>query len=150
MKALRSLTALATVLLLAAACGGGGATTVHDIKPGDCLNDQPGEEILTVDLIDCADPHDLEAFHVGNIGIAGAYPGEQALEEAGRDICEGSLFDTYVGRPYLESELYAAFYLPTAESWDAGDRDIICLIIGYDEVTGEEITLTGSMRGSGR
>lgn len=154
MRSARISALLLTLALLAAACGSG-RTAVDKLEPGDCFDDQPGQEIQAVDLIDCSEPHDLEAFHVGNIGIAGTYPGEDALIDAGMEICEGPLFEAYVGRPYLESELYADFYLPTAAGWEQGDYEIICLIFAVDEEateTGELKTakLTGSMRGSGR
>ena len=144
MTSARTLTMLLALALLVAACGDG-STSVASLKPGDCFNDQPGIEIQSVDLVECSEPHDLEAYHVGNIGLAGAYPGEDALIEAGAEICEGELFDTYVGRPYLESDLYADFYLPTADGWAEGDYEIICLIF---DLEGEK--LTGSVRGSGR
>jgi len=145
MKAQRITTAVLAVALLMAACGGDGGTSVANLRPGDCFDDQPALEIETVELLDCSEPHDLEVYHVGSLGLAGAYPGEEALIEAGFEICEGPLFDAYVGRSYLESELYTDFYRPTAEGWADGDDELVCLIFDLDGTK-----LTGSMRGSGR
>jgi hypothetical protein len=155
MKSARILVLFASLALLAAACGGGG-DAVDDLEPGDCFDDQPDLlEITTVELIDCAEPHDLEAFHVGNIGIPGAYPGLEALEDAAAEICEGPLFEAYVGLPYFDSELFTTWYVPTEESWEQGDYEVICLVFDVAEdaaATGElqVVKMEGSARGSGR
>ena len=58
--------------------------------------------------------------------------------------CLGDTFEQYVGIQYDESELLAFVLLPTAETWDAGDREFVCA--AYLE--GGE--LEGSVAGSER
>lgn len=57
--------------------------------------------------------------------------------------CEPA-FAGYVGTPYLDSDLFYDYYLPTAEGWETGDREVICVVFDSDG------PLTGSVAGSGR
>jgi len=134
--------------------GGGGTTTdtptgegettdVFTIKVGDCLNDGGVDgEVSEVPTVDCAEEHDSEAYD--SILIAdGDYPGEDAVLEQADSECYTS-FAEFVGVSYDESALQFAYYYPTQQSWDQGDREILCLI--YDEAG----KTTGSLAGAAR
>ena len=118
-------------------------TDVFTIKVGDCLNDGGSSgEVSSVPTIDCAEPHDSEAY--ASIMIPdGDYPGEDAVLTQADAECAAE-FASYVGIAYEESTLGFAYYYPTAQSWESGDREILCLV--YDPAG----QVTGSLEGAAK
>jgi hypothetical protein len=137
--------ALLTVsVLVLASCS---TNSVEDLKPGDCFDDPTAngefiEEIETVPMVDCDDPHDNEVYANLN-AVDGAFPGDDALYEEAVVRCL-PLFESYVGSPYDTSRLDIVPITPLAEGWADGDRAITCVL--YDL---ELNKLTGSMKSSG-
>jgi len=121
----------------------GNDTDVFTIAVGDCLNDGDVEgEVSTVKTIDCAEPHDSEAF-ASVIMDDGDFPGDQAVADQAVADCT-TQFTSFVGIDYNASALNFSYYYPTSASWEQGDREILCLV--YDpagQVTG---TLAGAAR----
>ena len=52
-------------------------------------------------------------------------PGDQAIDEQASDACLAAFAD-YVGTAYDDSELDYLYVGPDAETWDLGDRQIVC------------------------
>lgn len=118
-------------------------TDAFAIEVGDCLNDGNLEgEISTVPTIDCAEPHDSEAY-ASIIIDDGPYPGEDAIFEQADADCVAE-FNTFVGVNYDESVLNFSYYFPTEGSWENGDREILCLI--YEDGTKTVGSLAGAAR----
>lgn len=156
-----------TVALLATGCstlnaftGGGAAAPVRDesgaiaesnastdvfaIRVGDCMlySDSEATEVTEAPTVPCSEPHDLEAFHAQDIA-GDEFPGIDAAQSEADQVCEDA-FASFVGLTYDESVLGFNYYVPTAGSWDAGDREILCLIGDpQGQVTG---TLAGAAR----
>jgi hypothetical protein len=128
---------------------GGEDTDVFTIKVGDCLNDGGAEgEVSTVEKIDCASPHDSEAF--ASVMLEdGDFPGDSELVSQADAICTGEEFENFVGLSYEESVLAYSYYYPTAESWESGDREVLCLIVEVDE-NGDVVKTEGSLEGAAR
>ena len=106
----------------------GTETDAFAIGVGDCLNDGGVEgEVSSVVVIDCAQPHDSEAY--SSIQVPdGDYPGEDAnLAQAEQDCL--AAFNTFAGINYDQSTLSFSYYYPTEGSWGNGDREILCLIL---------------------
>lgn len=121
----------------------GSDTDVFTIAVGDCLNDGDVEgEVSTVKTIDCAEPHDSEAY-ASVIMDDGDFPGDQAVEDQAVSDCTTE-FTTFVGIDYNSSILNFSYYYPTSASWDQGDREILCLV--YDPAG----QVTGSLSGSAK
>lgn len=99
-----------------------------DVTVGECML-LPGEDTLinTLEGVDCSAPHDAQAFALFDIPD-GDFPGLTAVEAA---MDEGCLerFEGFVGTSYQESSLYYTGLYPTSGSWDAGDREVVCLIV---------------------
>ena len=57
--------------------------------------------------------------------------------------CLGA-FEGFVGLPYEQFALEVTWLEPTAESWDAGDRELLCIVA--DPAGG----VTGSLEGAAR
>jgi hypothetical protein len=161
--------ALAMALVLAAgACGGddddagddddeaGDATsettsaeaeeeTVFAIGEGDCVEADPTAEsdvVSEVPTIDCEEPHHSEVFHTYTID-ADEMPSAAEIEGIVEDQCV-SEFESFVGMSYDQSALEVTWLEPTEESWEAGDRELVCLITDPAGQT------TGSLEGANR
>ncbi|MFD6095896.1 septum formation family protein [Nocardiopsis flavescens] len=120
-------------------------TDVFDIFLGDCLTEfgEDEDEISSVPKIDCAEPHVYEVYHVENIDESGDYPGQDSVSTSSQELCEAE-FENFVGVDYYSSALYILPLFPTAAGWDAGDREVLCLI--YEPDTDTSGTLAGSNR----
>ncbi|WP_436890806.1 septum formation family protein [Nocardiopsis dassonvillei] len=120
-------------------------TDVFDIFLGDCLTEfgEGEDEISSVPKIDCAEPHVYEVYHVENIEDSGAYPGETSVSDSAQELCEEA-FEPFVGVDYYSSSLYVLPLFPTAAGWEAGDREVLCLIYEPD------VDTTGTLAGSNR
>jgi len=116
---------------------------VFSIKIGDCLNDaSTSGEISTVPLTGCSQPHDSEIYFSGNLDD-GIFPGDQAVKKGAEAVC-GPAFTNFVGAPYKEGKGFDyTYYTPTADSWRAGDRAIMCVVF---DPSGAKVT--GTLKGS--
>jgi hypothetical protein len=92
----------------------------------------------------CSDPHHNEVYALVDhpLGDDAAFPGQEQIELDSLRLCMGE-FEGYVGVPFAESPLDIFFLYPTAESWPAADREIICSLYRLDEAR-----LVGSEKGS--
>lgn len=91
-------------------------TSVFDLREGDCITSSFGDETMLeqeTGVVPCDHPDAAsEVIALVNVPDADDYPGEAYFDEQTGTLCpEGT--DSY--------------YFPTAESWAAGDRTIICL-----------------------
>jgi hypothetical protein len=126
-----------------------GQVGVFDIRVGDCFNDQDTAteaseiEVLGVNGVPCAQPHDNEVFAVFDLR-RDTYPEDEALRDIATDECLEH-FEPFVGRDYWTSSLDIFAIYPTRRSWhELNDREVVCIL--YDM---ELNKLQGSMKGSG-
>ena len=120
-----------------AACGG--ETSVADIAVGDCFDDPDSEIVSALSVVDCALEHDNEVY--AEVFMPGtAFPGDDGVSDFAFDTCLDE-FEPYVGQAYEESPLDYLYLGPTEESWDAGDRVVLCVLYSADLSK-----LTGSMK----
>lgn len=136
------LVSVALACLLVVACSSEG--DVFSLEVGACFDD-PGdlEQVSEVPVVDCAEPHDNEVYGVFDLPD-GDFPGIEAVQDAAVDGCLGERFESYVGTPYPESEIFASALWPTDASWSEGDREVVCFLFEPDE------KLIGSQRNAGR
>lgn len=150
---------LAAAALFLLSCGGGpsrdesGAVTesgdlsVFSVRIGDCFDDDASEEEVVSELaaVPCAEPHDNEAYAVFDLASGDdEWPGDDSvLLEASQGCFDR--FEAFAGIAYADSALDFFPITPTEESWDAGDREVICAIYNLDLAK-----LTGSARDSAR
>lgn len=116
--------------------------SVFDITTGDCLGDFPDGEVETVDLYPCEEEHVQQVFMITEIEDE-ELPGQEQLEELILDDCLPT-FEEFVGLPYEESELQINYLAPSEETWQEGDRDIVCTVV---DPSG---SVTGSLEGAAR
>jgi hypothetical protein len=139
---LRKLSGLVALTLLLVACSG----NVFELVVGDCFDDGDMvlgelEEIGDVPLVDCSAPHDNEVYAVVTVD-GEVFPGEGAIQAQADEVCFDA-FDPFVGLDYESSALDFGWLVPTADSWEMGDRVVACFVYRYDlaKVSG---TLEGS------
>lgn len=124
--------------------GAASDTAAADLVVGDCFDDPGTEEVFTVSIVPCSEPHDVEVFAVVSLTDFGtAFPGRATIEEAADYECY-LLFESYVGAAYDVSILDFFTLSPTGTSWDQADRDVTCVVGRFDGAQ-----MTGSARGSG-
>lgn len=134
---------VAAIALVLAACSG----NVFDLDVADCFDDgdlvvgAEAAEVGDVPLIECSEPHDNEVYAITELD-AGPFPGDEAVAARADETCLDE-FEPFVGLDYASSALDFGWFVPTADSWDAGDRTVACFIYRLDleKVTG---TLAGS------
>jgi Septum formation len=133
-------------VILFVACG---RQSVFSLPVGTCFNDEgestAGEEVSSVPIVDCIEPHDNEVFALIDYTETDVYPGSEAMNQIGTDLCIEQ-FDEYVGIGYIDSELEVFSITPSEASWnDDGDREVVCALYNLDFSK-----LTGSMEGAAR
>jgi hypothetical protein len=125
-----------------------GELDVLTLQVGDCFDDPADldDVVFEVAALPCSEPHDNEVYSVLSVvGTFGdAFPGDVALEEHSYEVCQGEPFGSYVGTDYLDSSLEVFTFTPSEESWDMGDRDVVCALFRLDFSK-----LTGTARDSG-
>jgi hypothetical protein len=122
---------------------GAGDLSAVDLRSGDCFDDPGSDDVVDVRALPCDQEHDYEVFLTFDLRESGTYPSEDARGEEIGQRCLPA-FDTFVGTAYEESELDIYTLEPTADSWDAGDREVVCAVARVDGAK-----LTGSARDSG-
>jgi hypothetical protein len=114
---------------------------VEELAVGECFDDASGED--EVYRRSCAEPHDGEI--TGDVTMAaGPYPGDDQAAKTASAMCDAE-FGTYVGKAADKSELESTYWHPTEDTWDEGDRLVVCAAYGPD---GD--LLTGTVKGSKR
>ena len=135
---------LTATLAAVSACGG---TSVLSLEVGQCISGQTtGEDdVSSVPVVECTEPHTGEIYSLPQLPD-GDFPGDAAVQQSATELCSGQEFQTYVGKPYQESTIYLSYLVPSSDTWEDGDREIVC-ILAADE-NGSETT--GSLRGANR
>lgn len=146
----------AAVTLVAGGCTLGhhgtdtSATSVFDVKPGDCfvVPKDITVELTELSKVACNQPHQQEAYALVPYADASgatdpsAFPGDAALKTFADGACAAQ-YEGYVGVDYRDSSLYFTYLNPSARSWQQDDdRTTICFVT----TTGQQ--LTKSVRGS--
>lgn len=116
----------AVALVVSVACGSG---NVFELKVGQCFDD-PEEfgTVTDVEIVDCDKAHDNEVYALFDVPD-GDFPGVSVVEQAALDGCYDA-FEGYVGLDYESSVLDFSWLVPTPQSWEEGDQEVVC--IAYD------------------
>lgn len=136
--------------LLAAACGTGADvdTTERDargrivaagrvgtlvLRQGDCFREPAGEVVTRVEGVPCGRPHDGQVVATFELaaGDDEAWPGTDALTAGVTGRCLDLAVEA-IGDPARTAGLSLAAYVPDADSWDAGDRGVVCWVRAAD------------------
>lgn len=127
----------------------GGDVGVFRLQVGDCFNSPaltPGvtTEVQDVAALPCDEPHENEVYDAFDM-TESTYPGVEATNTIANEGCL-ERFEAFVGLAY-EQSIYGILTLtPTEQSWETGDREVLCILA--DAVNGELIT--GSVKGTAK
>ncbi len=114
----------------------GANTSVFDLQEGTCFDDPitDDEELVEeLSVVSCDSPHDNEVFAIVSHpdGSDAEFPGSEIIKEFADQECEDTYY-TYVGIDYADSLFLYSTYYPSDESWNDGDREIICFLYHPD------------------
>ncbi len=121
-----------------------------DLKAGDCFDDpiaaSQGGEVKDVQHRPCTDLHLYEVLDTFRFPAddSAPFPGSSAFSSFIDDKCSAA-FLAYVGIATADSTLGYEAYVPVADGWQKGDREVTCFL----GLPGGS-KLTGSMRGAKR
>lgn len=116
---------------------------VFDLAVGDCLDGfADGEAVSQILATPCDEEHTHEVFASLTLPD-GDYPGQEDVDEQARAGCVEQ-FAVFVGRPWDNSTLDYGYYTPTRQSWETGDREVLCMI---SDPSGP---ITGTLEGTDR
>lgn len=141
------------IVALGALLAESGTIAAGSIKRGECFADfgqfeidSTGTgEVSSVDRIDCAEAHALEAYYVGGAYESyDVYPGPEEIDDVAITSCR-QRFERFVDFEWESSQLDFWWLTPTATGWEDGDRELICLVGAADK----ELT-AGTLEDAGR
>ena len=112
------------------------------IRVGDCLEsmDWGAEGFTTVPVIPCAEEHESEVYAAVDLP-EGDYPGDESVATQADEYCYGE-FQGFVGVAWEDSAYDYGYLSPSPESWEQGDREVLCMIMDPAGLT------TGSLAGA--
>lgn len=122
---------------------------IVDLDSGNCFDPvtEPGSGDRAVWKLNCGDPHIYEVFGVIDYDVKGSgggmpYPGVAVVQDWSEQMCYAQ-FEPFVGVRWTISELDIKTWWPSNESWDQGDRQVVCSVMSTDGSR-----LAGTQRGS--
>ena len=109
------------------------SASLYDLEPGDCFGGLDRNQDLRVRLRPCGRPHQAEVY--GALALtAPRFPGVEVLRQRAATNC-AQRFAGYTGEPAGPgTDLAFVEVVPTLESWAAGDRRALCIVLGVDGV----------------
>ncbi|MCV7089040.1 DUF4190 domain-containing protein [Mycobacterium interjectum] len=108
--------------------------SAQDIKVGDCFAELPtGNRISSVNTVSCDRPHVAEVAGVVTIPD-GPFPGDSGFGAYGKQ-CKESLA-SYSATALLDPAVELAVMKPTQDSWQHGDRAMVCVATFANKRTG--------------
>lgn len=109
----------------------------EQVGVGDCIDFvdpiTQGDDttlVSTLERIPCTAPHDAEVYRLQDLPGT-TWPGYESVYSRGDDICYDA-FAPYVGIDYIDSLYFYEVYTPSPDSWDQGDRTVVCTLIDVD------------------
>ena len=109
---------------------------ITDPYVGAETNDDGSYTIGNYEEIDCNQTHYGEIYAIGYSSLT-AFDSAALINEI-EDYCY-TTFEPYVGIDYMESEFYYEYWYPSQETWDSGDRVLVCLVTTFDGVVNEPL-----------
>jgi hypothetical protein len=118
-------------------------TPFSETPPGPCVNVESENGVLASwNEVSCDGPRHAEVTYSAAFND-GPFPGDEYLEGQASGTCRDA-FEGYVGVAPEQSSYEFSWIVPTEETWAAGSRHGICVV-----VAGDGDVLTGVVKGSG-
>ena len=140
----RAVSGLVFTTLALSGCAAGAPTA----EVGECLDISIDASTVTeLSGFDCAQEHDAEVYFVGL--VTGETFDQLAVAQDAAAQCREE-FERFIGTTYEESVLDIYYLYPQADSWENGDREVICAVYTPNKDTGRLMRTTGSLAGAKR
>jgi hypothetical protein len=134
--------------------GASAEVSVFDLEAGACFNGGEGDEVSSVESVECSEAHAYEVFALADFpATADDYPGNSEIDSFAEATCTGDEFESYVGASYETSVYYTTWLTPTRQSWEKlDDREVVCVLYEPEDpnAPAEPARVTGSARDSGQ
>lgn len=121
-------------------------SSAFTIKVGDCFTEPTADAdgfVSEIAFVECATAHDDEAY-ASVLMTDAAFPGDDATLNQAEEACASRFYDFIGAESDYDGTLYYSYLYPSSDSWDAGDREILCYL--YDDAG----QTTGSLKDSAR
>ncbi len=119
----------------------GGDISATQLKVGDCVNDlHTSTDVQSLPGVPCAQSHEGEVFAVFDLP-SGVYPGQAAVREQAGTECNTRLA-AYSPSALDNPSLGLVTLYPQQQSWEGGDRGVVCI------ATDKTGPTTGSIQGT--
>ncbi len=103
------------------------------LAPGDCFASDAALGAPRVPVVGCDEDHQFELY--ASIDLPnGDFPTIETLANLADGACFEE-FERYTGMVFAESGLLYQFLYPSEESWESGDRQVLCLVDSGEDVT---------------
>lgn len=99
---------------------------MFEIAVGDCLAEETAGTVTEAPIVPCDQPHQSELFFIYTVE-GEDFPGSEGRQGLVEEQCVPQ-FESFVGVPYLESDLEVLTLEPTEESWGLSDRELVCMV----------------------
>ncbi|MFI5552477.1 septum formation family protein [Streptomyces sp. NPDC051738] len=112
-------------------------TYVDDLSVGDCVD--ATESNAFVLIVPCDGQHDMQTLAVTELEDSYEYPGGDWVDEEAETLCYEAYSD--VAENWTVEEEDALMWdkvVPDPESWESGDRTVVCFLESLDEEPLEE------------
>ncbi|MDR1449181.1 MAG: septum formation family protein [Propionibacteriaceae bacterium] len=121
-----------------------GDVDAFQLAVGDCLIlADLADTITSVPAKPCSEAHDGEVIKLITVqSISDGVYDEAVVTEEAETGCEAAMGEV-VGPNWVETGLSWTYLYPTDESWETGDREIVCM------AAVEGLTLTATVAGTG-
>lgn len=113
---------------------------------GDCVNSTEDTFLDDLIAIPCGGQHNGEVFVVTKepTPLRERFPGTAYFEGLIEQTCTPA-FTAYLGIDYQLSEYDYTYFYPSIETWNVGDREVVCIVEKEDASQ-----FTGSVKGSAK
>jgi hypothetical protein len=129
------LAVLVVAMLVLSAC----SADVLTLAVGTCFDDPDEFDLVDssdVPVVECDVPHDNEVYANEDL-LGDEFPGREAMANLADEVCLAE-FAPYIGTAYEDSIYEFSWFVPSEESWDESDREVICFAydLNFDKITG--------------
>jgi len=120
---------LVVAIVLVAVSDSGDTVKATAIKIGDCINTPSSdtENVASLPKIPCDQPHEGEVYAMNRVP-GDEFPGQTALEDIHQAQCLADL-ETASPNAAADPNVDVSILYPTQETWDIGDRDVVCIAV---------------------
>ena len=105
-----------------------GDLSAFSLQEGDCITDLAslGTTVQELPVVPCDQEHEAEIYHLFDLPD-GEFPAA-TLDADAEEGCAAA-FEDYFGEPLEGSELSVTYLAPSAESWEQGDQEVVCIAV---------------------